>query len=108
MSNGKTLNQALDIILCDMSMYAKVKILKWDENMVNKIHKKGDSAIAQDLLEKECFFLSDESDIENDLYNQNISKRMIELSYIDLESNHSGDEADFKKPKASKRDDDKN
>tara|TARA_B110000285_G_scaffold221228_1_gene273894 strand:+ start:448 stop:618 length:171 start_codon:yes stop_codon:yes gene_type:complete len=56
-----------------MSMYAKVKILKWDENMVNKIHKKGDSAIAQDLLEKECFFLSDESDIENDLYNQNIS-----------------------------------
>lgn len=33
---------------------------------------------------------------------------MIELSYIDLESNHSGDEADFKKPKASKRDDDKN
>ena len=56
-----------------VAMYAKVKILKWDENMVNKIHKKGDSAIAQDLLEKECFFLSDESDIENDLYNQNIS-----------------------------------
>lgn len=63
----------MDIILNDMSMYAKVKVLKWDETMVNKIHKKGDSAIAQDLLEKECIFLSDESDVDNDLYNPNIS-----------------------------------
>jgi hypothetical protein len=46
MSNGRSLNQALDIILCEMSVYAKIKILKWDENMVNKIHNKGDSAIA--------------------------------------------------------------
>lgn len=45
-SNGKTLNQALDIILNEMSMYGKVKVLKWDETMVNKIHKKGDTAIA--------------------------------------------------------------
>lgn len=56
-----------------MSMYAKVKVLKWDEIMVIKIHKKGDTAIAQDLLEKEGIFLSDESDIDNDIYNPNIS-----------------------------------
>lgn len=31
---------------------------------------------------------------------------MIDLSYIDNESNHSGDEGDFKK--SSKREDDKN
>jgi hypothetical protein len=46
MMNNRSLNQALDIILGDMSIYAKIKILKWDEKMVNKIHNKGDSLIA--------------------------------------------------------------
>ena len=44
--NDRSLNQALDIILGDMSIYAKIKVLKWDEKMVNKIHNKGDSLIA--------------------------------------------------------------
>lgn len=58
------------------------------------------------MLEKECVFLSDESDLDNELWNPNVSMRMIELSYIDNESNHSGDEGDFKK--SNKREDDKN
>lgn len=92
MSNDRSLNQALDIILCEMSIYAKIKILKWDENMVNKIHNKGDSAIAQDLLEDECHFLSEDSEEENDMKNHNLSNRLIELSYMDNDSIHSGDE----------------
>ena len=55
--NDRSLNQALDIILGDMSIYAKIKVLKWDEKMVNKIHNKGDSIIAQDLLENDGKFI---------------------------------------------------
>lgn len=32
---GKTLNEALDIILGDMSKHVKIKVLKWDPIMVN-------------------------------------------------------------------------
>jgi hypothetical protein len=60
--NDRSLNQALDIILCDMSIYAKIKVLKWDEKMVNKIHNKGDSSIAQDLLENGARFIEDDID----------------------------------------------
>lgn len=31
MSSGKSLNQSLDIILGDMSIHVKTKILMWDE-----------------------------------------------------------------------------
>ena len=47
----KTLNEALDIILGDMSMHVKTKVLKWDKNEVNKIHCEGDTPIAIKLLE---------------------------------------------------------
>jgi hypothetical protein len=88
MSNGRSLNQALDIILNEMSIYAKIKILKWDENMVNKIHNKGDSSIAQDLLENGAQFLSDDSAEENEMFNVNLSHRHLELSYMDNESDN--------------------
>lgn len=66
MMNNRSLNQALDIILCDMSIYAKIKILKWDERMVNKIHNKGDSMIAQDLIEAGAKFIDDDSQSSDD------------------------------------------
>lgn len=47
----KSLNEALDIILGDMSIHVKTKILKWDQKEVEKIHIKGDTKIAMDLLE---------------------------------------------------------
>jgi len=45
-AGGKSLNQSLDIILGDMSIHAKIKVLKWDEVMVKRIHNKGDTLLA--------------------------------------------------------------
>lgn len=47
----KSLSEALDIILGDMSIHVKTKILKWDSREVEKVHGKGDTKIAMDLLE---------------------------------------------------------
>ena len=41
--NGKTLNEALDIILGDMSIHVKTKVLKWDLKQVMNVHLKGDT-----------------------------------------------------------------
>ena len=41
--NGKTLNETLDIILGDMSLHVKTKILKWDLKQVMNVHMKGDT-----------------------------------------------------------------
>lgn len=60
--------------------------------MVNKIHNKGDSSIAQDLLENGAQFLSDDSEEENEMMNLNLSQRLLELSYMDNDSDKSGDE----------------
>ena len=46
MFNGKSLNESLDIILGDMSIHAKKRILKWDANQVDKVHMFGDTQIA--------------------------------------------------------------
>lgn len=50
--SGKTLNETLDIILGDMSIHVKTKILKWDLKMVAQLHTKGETKIAQLLLEE--------------------------------------------------------
>jgi hypothetical protein len=44
--SGKTLNESLDIILGDMSIHVKTKILKWDINEIAKLHTNGDTKIA--------------------------------------------------------------
>ena len=89
--NDRSLNQALDIILCDMSIYAKIKILEWDEKMVNKIHNKGDSFIAQDLLENGAKFIEDDIDSSDEEFpdQNNMSLQLLNLSHIDNESNNS-------------------
>lgn len=35
---GTSLNQAIDIILGELSLHVKIKILKWDKNIVLRIH----------------------------------------------------------------------
>lgn len=64
MNGKKTLNQTLDIMLSDLSIHVKLKILKWDEVMVQKIHSNGETEIAQDLMEIGGRFIKDESDDE--------------------------------------------
>jgi hypothetical protein len=39
------LNQSLDIILGDMSYYVKTKVLKWNQEMVDKLYEKGETDI---------------------------------------------------------------
>lgn len=56
--SGKTLNETLDVILGDMSIHVKTKILKWDLNEVAKLHTKGDTKIAQGLMEDGANFYS--------------------------------------------------
>jgi hypothetical protein len=100
--NDRSLNQALDIILGDMSIYAKIKVLKWDEKMVNKIHNKGDSIIAQDLLENDAKFIEEDIDSSDEDCQEptNISMQLLNLSHIENESNHSIDNIDeVKEPK---------
>ena len=46
MNNKKTLNQTLDLILSDLSIHVKLKILKWDIEMVETIHSKGETEMA--------------------------------------------------------------
>ena len=45
-----------------MSINIKIKILGWDEKMVNRIHELGDTQIAQDLLENGGKFLIEEGE----------------------------------------------
>jgi len=80
-AGGKTLNQSLDIILGDMSIHVKIKILKWDEAMVRRIHEKGDTDIAQDLLEHGARFFEEKAD-ELPI-TENVDKKQIELSHIE-------------------------
>lgn len=51
-------------MLSDLSIHVKLKILKWDEVMVQKIHSNGETEIAQDLMEIGGRFIKDESDDE--------------------------------------------
>lgn len=46
LSGGHTLNETLDVVLGDMSIHVKKKILKWDLNEVDMLHEHGDTAIA--------------------------------------------------------------
>jgi len=46
LNSGHTLNETLDVVLGDMSIHVKKKILKWDLNEIEKLHKEGDTAIA--------------------------------------------------------------
>ena len=73
-----SLNQSLDIILGDMSIHVKKKIMKWDVNQVNKIHELGDSAIAHDLLESGAKFMS-----MNQSLNENLGELGINVSHLD-------------------------
>ena len=77
--SGKTLNQSLDIILGDMSIHVKTKILMWDEQMVNKIHTLGETEIAQEMLEIGAKFMLTESD--DDLIEDNRHKKIGSASY---------------------------
>ena len=49
----RSLGDALDIILGDMSQHVKTKILKWDENQVKKMHEKGDTNLMNELVEED-------------------------------------------------------
>lgn len=50
------LNEALDMILGEMSFHVKTKILKWDYQEVIKLHSEGDTKIAQGLVEDGATF----------------------------------------------------
>ena len=53
---GKDLSETLDIILGDMSVHVKTKVLMWDAQQVQKQHRQGDSQIAQDLTQEGAKF----------------------------------------------------
>ena len=59
----KPLNQALDVILGDMSIHVKTKILKWDPDEVHKVHNEGDTKIGQELMQDKMHFIKDEKDL---------------------------------------------
>ena len=67
-----------------MSIHAKIKILKWDEVMVHRIHNNGDTQIAQELLENGARFFEDKSD--KSINDENILKEEVNLSHINEES----------------------
>jgi hypothetical protein len=69
----------LDIILGDMSIHVKTKILMWDEQMVNKIHTVGETEIAQEMLEIGAKFMVTESDDE--LIEDNMCEKAVDMSY---------------------------
>ena len=58
LNSGHTLNETLDVVLGDMSIHVKKKILKWDLNEIEKLHKEGDTAIAQEMMEAGAGFMS--------------------------------------------------
>lgn len=69
----------MDIILGDMSIHVKTKILMWDEQMVNKIHTVGETEIAQEMLEIGAKFMVTESDDE--LIEDNMCEKAVDMSY---------------------------
>ena len=94
---NEEINQAvtscIEVILADA---------KWDEKMVNRIHNKGDSIIAQDLLENDAKFIEEDIDSSDEDCQEptNISMQLLNLSHIENESNHSIDNIDeVKEPK---------
>mmetsp|Transcript_15907 Transcript_15907/g.24534 ORF Transcript_15907/g.24534 Transcript_15907/m.24534 type:complete len:353 (+) Transcript_15907:2906-3964(+) len=86
MADGYSLNESLDIILGDMSIHVKTKILKWDSKEVKKIHAKGDTKIAMGLLEEGAQFMSNHT---NTIQNDNMTEKKIALSHVDLLSKES-------------------
>ena len=44
------LNQSLDIILGDMASYVKTKVLRWNEDQVEKLYMEGDTELSQELM----------------------------------------------------------
>lgn len=69
----------MDIILGDMSIHVKTKILMWDERMVNKTHTVGETEIAQEMLEIGAKFMVTESD--DDLVDDNMCEKAVDMSY---------------------------
>jgi hypothetical protein len=47
----KEINEAIDLILGDMSIHVKTKVLRWDNKQVNKVHDEGDTKIGQELMQ---------------------------------------------------------
>ena len=48
----RSLGDALDIIVGDMSQHVNTKMLKWDKNQVKKMHEKGDTNLMNELVEE--------------------------------------------------------
>lgn len=117
--SGKTLNETLDVILGDMSIHVKTKILKWDNNEVAKLHTKGDTKIAQQMLEEGANFYSlsasnmDEINMmegkakrsEHDMFSNKSRKSNSVLSKVQEQqedSDEDGEEVDIKEKQAKK------
>ena len=61
-----------------MSIHVKKKVMRWDINQVDKIHIKGDTAIALDLLESGAHFMSS--------MHENLGDLGINISQVDESS----------------------
>lgn len=82
-----------------MSIHVKIKILKWDEMIVEKFHKTGDTSLAQDLMEEGARFMKEESDDELDcechdhmVKSNRLVDKLIEQETSDKDSHEHDDE----------------
>jgi len=62
---NKSLSESLDIILGDMSVHVKTKVLLWDAQQVQKQHRQGDTQIAQDLTQEGARFCENTDSVKN-------------------------------------------
>ena len=62
---NKSLSETLDIILGDMSVHVKTKVLLWDAHQVQKQHRQGDTQIAQDLTQEGARFCENTDSVNN-------------------------------------------
>lgn len=91
----KSLNETIDIILGDMSIHVKTKILKWDQKEVERIHERGDTKIAIEMLENKQKFM----DHDNSTLNDNLMTRKLVSSHADITSPMSVQGADSRPSK---------